>query len=365
MSKKMSEVLFASAIPERLDRECTLPARFMRMLDLMPIKKLVKGKVVAIKMHLGGGLGYSTIHPFFVKLLVDHIKAGNPRDLFVTDSGVEGASDRGYTEETVGARLLAAIGKDGKDVAEKQTGWKLMKSVLIGRPILNADVLINFSHIKGHGCAGFGGACKNLAMGCVPPQSRGAMHSLQGTLEWGKAKCIRCGKCIAECESKANKFNSAGEYEIDWHSCKLCLHCMLACPTGAIVLKNQTFDVFQEGLARVTRLVLESFKPGLTFHINVLTNITIFCDCWGLTTPSLVPDVGIFAGEDIVAVEHASLGAIKVKNVIPGSITPPYKLLKKGKHLFEKLHGKDPYVQGLALERLGVGSKEYRVVEVK
>lgn len=365
MHKKVSEVFFTSAIPERMDRECTLPARFMRLLECMPIKQRIKDKTVAIKMHLGGGLGYSTIHPLFVKLLVDHIKTGKPRDVFVTDAGIDGAKDRGYTEETLGARLLPATGKDCKDVAEKNTGWELMKTVLIGRPILDADVLINFSHIKGHGCAGFGGACKNLAMGCVPPQCRGAMHSLQGTLKWGKAKCIHCEKCIKECDSKANKFNSAGDYEIDWHACKMCLHCMLACPTGAIVLKNQKFDVFQEGLAHVTKLVLESFKPGLVFHINVLTNITIFCDCWGLTTPSLVPDIGIFAGEDIVSVDDASLDAIKVKNVIPGSITPPYKLLKKGKHLFEKLHGKDPYVQGQTLERLGVGSRKYNVVEVK
>jgi len=364
MSKEVSKVFFVSAIPERVERECTLPAKFLRLLDRLPIKERVKGKTVAIKMHLGGGLGYSTIHPLFVKLLVDHIKAGKPRDIFVMDNSAKNASDRGYTRETIGARLISTHGEDGKDVVRRSTDWKPLKTAIIGRPIVEADVLVNLSHLKGHGCAGFGGACKNLAMGCVPPKMRGAIHSLEGSLEWNKGKCIHCKKCIKECAAKANKFNDAGNYEINWHSCKMCLHCMLACPTGAIVLKKEKFHLFQEGLARIAKLVLDSFKPGNKFHINILTNVTIFCDCWGFTTPSLVPDIGIFAGEDIVAVDHASLDAIKVKNVIPGSITPPYKL-GKGKHLFQKLHGKDPYVQGRTLERLGVGSTRYQVIKVK
>jgi len=138
---------------------------------------------------------------------------------------------------------------------------------------------------------------------------------------------------------------------------------MLACPTGAIKLLNRDFKAFQEGLARVAKVVLDEFDPADVFHINVLMNITIFCDCWGFTSPALVPDIGIMAGQDIVAVDHASLDAIKAENVIPGSITPPYKL-GKGKHLFEKLHSKDPYVQVKALERLGMGSSKYGLTTV-
>jgi uncharacterized Fe-S center protein len=359
-----SEILFASAVPERVDRDCTLPARFMRLLDRLPVLDRVKGKTVAIKMHVGGGLGYSTIHPLFVKLLVDHIRKGKPKKVFVTDGGVDGASDRGYTKETIGAELVPAIGKDGKDVVVRRTGWKHLKTALISRPIAESDVLINLSHVKGHGCCGFGGACKNLAMGCVPGQIRGKMHGLEGTPTWSRSKCIRCNKCIDECPTKANKFNDAGEYEIFMHNCRLCMHCMLACPVGAIKIVNSKFDLFQQGLARVAKVVLDSFKPENIFHVNVLTYITIFCDCWGFTTPALVPDIGVMAGQDIVAVDHASLKAIKVKNVIPGSITPPFKL-GKGRHLFERIHAKDPFTQVKALERLGAGSSDYRVVKVK
>lgn len=364
MQGSKPDVFFTSAIPERLDRNLTLPARFQRLLARLPIAERVKGKTVCIKMHLGGDLGYSTIHPLFVKLLVDHVKAGKPKSVFITDGSVDSASDRGYARQTVGAALVPAFGKEGKALVRRRTGWPHLKTVLLSKPILDADVLINFSHLKGHGDCGFGGACKNLAMGCIPNRTRMALHGLEGDLTWMRGKCVHCGKCIEECPTQANKFDADGEFSIFWHNCKLCRHCMLICPTQAITIRKHDFDLFQEGLARVAHLVVKNFKAGNVFHINLLTHITVWCDCWGMTTPALVPDVGAFGSEDIVAVEHASLRAIKTKDVIPGSITPPCTL-GKGKHLFEKLHSRDPYAQVASLEALGAGTSSYRVVTVK
>ncbi len=356
-------VLFASAIPRTLERKETLPARFVRLLEQLPLQKRVLGKVVAIKMHVGGAMGYSTIHPLFVKVLVDHIRAGNPKTVFVTDGSVTHAAARGYARETVGARLVPAVGVNERNVLEVKTGWEPLPCVLLSRPVLKADILINFSHVKGHGDAAYGGACKNLAMGLVPDKTRKALHRLEGRLEWDEATCVRCKKCLSECTTRANRFNENGQYEIFWHHCRLCLHCMLVCPTKAIRMVDRRTELFQEGLARVAKLVIDRLGPRNVFHINVLTHITIFCDCWGMTTPALVPDIGILASQDIVAVEDASLRMIKTENVIPGSITPPYKL-GKGRHLFERLHGKDPFRQVAALERIGAGSTRYRLVEV-
>ena len=126
---------------------------------------------------------------------------------------------------------------------------------------------------------------------------------------------------------------------------------------------RQGYRDFQEGMARTTRAVLEPFKPGRVLHINVLTQITMFCDCWGMTTPNVVPDIGVLASDDLVAVETASLEAIKTRDFIKGSLIGKWKL-GRGRHLFEKIHGKDPWVQVHALERHGLGSRDYLIIEV-
>lgn len=88
-------------------------------------------------------------------------------------------------------------------------------------------------------------------------------------------------------------------------------------------------------------------------------NITALCDCWGFTTP----DIGILASDDIVAIEHASLSLIKTENFLPAGVPIGYELGEKG-HLFERIHGKDPYVQLRALEKLGMGSFDYTMQEI-
>lgn len=357
-------VVFASAVPEKMERSMTLPARLVRLLDEMAISGRVKGRTVAVKIHAGRAMGYSTVPPLFIRLVVEHLKKGSPRRVFVTDHEVRDAAARGYTEETVLAPVVPLAGKDGRDFKRLDTGWKLVPFIEVGKKILSADVLVNLSHVKGHGDCGFGGACKNIAMGCVTDRSRRMMHEQEGTLDWNRKRCTRCGRCIRECTTHANRFNKAGEYEIFWHHCRMCLHCMLACPEHAIKLVNPQFRTFQEALARTTKRILEEFDPSNVFHVNVLTQITLFCDCWGMTTPALVPDIGIFGSADIVAVDDASLRAIRTEDLISGSITPPYKL-GKGGHLFEKLHGKDPFAQVAAMERLGLGTTDYETVKVK
>lgn len=116
-------------------------------------------------------------------------------------------------------------------------------------------------------------------------------------------------------------------------------------------------------MALCTKAVLDTFAPGNVYYINMLISITALCDCWGLTTPSLVPDIGILAGDDIVAVERASLDAIKVEDLIPVGVPKGMELGTEG-HLFQRLHGKNPYIQLEQLEKCGLGSQEYQLIEI-
>ena len=220
--------------------------------------------------------------------------------------------------------------------------------------------------MKGHGDCGYGGACKNIAMGCVDGATRGTLHGLEGGIDWDAEKCTLCGRCAEACDTGAISVDRERKrVSIFFHHCRYCRHCIVACPKGALEMRDAgQFKHFQEGMALATKTVLDSFEPSRVLHINLLTNITLICDCWGMSLPSLVPDIGVMASQDIVGVEAATLDAIQADKFIPGTLFKGWTL-GEGGHLFEKLYGKDPYGQVRALERRGLGTSRYKLTEVK
>jgi len=365
MTTVSSQVLFASVQPSTLDPSATLPAKFRRLLAALPLAKAVKGKTVAIKMHFGGNVGYTTIHPLFVGILVKAIKEAEGRP-FITDGSwsLGEARARGYTEEVIGCPAMPAAGFNEKYLYKRAVDFKTLKEIEITGQVADADVLVNFSHVKGHGACAYGGACKNLAMGCVSCATRHEIHRLEGGLTWHEADCTHCRKCVEACRTGAARMGEDGKLQIFFHDCVYCQHCVTACPKHAIKINREGFKDFQKGMAIVTREVLSFFEPQNIFNINMLLNISMVCDCWGMSTPSIVPDIGILASQDLVAVERASLDMIKVENFLPNGL-PKDRKLRKGKHLFEQIHAKDPLVQVDLLEAEGVGKQEYKLAEIE
>lgn len=359
-----SKVLFAPMAYARYEANQTLPAKFSRLLEQSGLAEKVKGKTVAIKMHVGSGTSYSTIPPVFVRKLVSFVQESGG-ECFITDHYVHKRhpEHRGYTESNLGCPVLEACAVTGKYVYEHAVDYKTFRHVDVAGLIEDADFMIDFSHVKGHGSCGFGGACKNIAMGCVTDRTRHELHGLEGGLVWEEDLCIHCDQCIESCNHHANRFSNDGKYRVNYHHCTLCQHCVKVCPTGAITLDSHDYADFQMGMAIATKTVVDTFAPGDVYYINVLTAITALCDCWGMTTPSLVPDIGIMAGEDIVAIERASIDAIRVEDLIPVGVPAGMELGKEG-HLFERLHGKNPFVQLDALEKVGLGSQDYELVRI-
>jgi hypothetical protein len=150
-----------------------------------------------------------------------------------------------------------------------------------------------------------------------------------------------------------------------YHHCTYCQHCVMVCPRKAIKMSKRRFEDFSKGMALVTAKFLKRFKPENLLFINVLTNITIYCDCWSLSTASLVPDIGIVAGNDIVAVETASLDLVKTEDLLKNGLPKGRELLTKKGHLFEKIHGKDPYLMVSELKKHYGGSMIYDLKDVK
>ena len=142
------------------------------------------------------------------------------------------------------------------------------------------------------------------------------------------------------------------------------MHCVEACPVHAITIDESSYKHFQEGMARTVKEVLSFFKSKIVIYINVIMDVTPLCDCWGFSTPSIVPDVGIMGSRDFVALEQAAIDSISLKNYIEGSL-PDQLSMGKGKHLFERIHGKDPYIQVDAAEMAKLGTKKYTIVKVE
>jgi uncharacterized Fe-S center protein len=360
-----SKVYFSNMAYSAYEADQTLPRKMGRQLEASGLGDKVTGKSVAVKIHVGSELGYSTIPPVFMRILAAFVKEHGGNCFFVDHYiASRHPEHRGYTQESLGAPVLEAAGHLGKYLYTKEAAYKSFTHVDIAGLVHDADFLIDFSHVKGHGCCSFGGAVKNIAMGCVSDRTRREQHGLEGGLTWDEAKCVRCNACVEACNHKANSFDSGGKYSVNFHHCTLCQHCYKVCPAGAISLTDSSYYDFQKGLAICTKTVLDVFDPGNVFYINLLIQITAMCDCWGITTPSLVPDIGVMSSWDITAIETASLDQIRYENLNPEGV-PAGIILGGSGHLFERLHGKDPYSQIRFLEELGLGSGEYSLEMIK
>lgn len=365
----MTIVRLASAHVKRLDRDATLPARFGRLLSQLELGARFKGKRVAIKMHVGGEIGFYTIHPLFVRILVQAVReaGGSP---YLTDGAfsIDAATARGYTPEVVGCRIVGASGEHDLYVYKRQTDVPGLPEIEVCGNIVDADALIVFSHGKGHGHTGFGGAIKNIGMGCVSYRTRGWIHALMsGHFAWQGELCTHCRQCISGCPTGAIRFNDQDEIAISEHHCRFCMHCVRACPAEALSMDQpeEKFRLFQAGMAAVAKEVLGSFEAGAVTYITCLMNITPLCDCWGFSTPPLVPDIGILQSDNIVAIEQASLDMVKTENLIAQNVPDQLMPMGEAGHLFQRIHGKDPYEQIRQCVAAGLGTTDYAIEEVK
>ncbi|MBU4212860.1 MAG: DUF362 domain-containing protein [Kiritimatiellae bacterium] len=367
ITKSGAVVYFGSAHVVRADAAASLPAKLERILNKVDLERLCQGAWVPIKMHLGGGLGYTMIHPVFVNIVVKAVKAAGGKP-FVVDGlfgTIATAAERGYTAETLGCPIVSAGGPYDAHIVKRKVNFPGLDEINAFGAIWDAPCLINFSHIKGHGVCSYGGACKNIAMGCVDKLTRGRLHALSGGIDWIKDRCRLCGRCVKACDTGAVSLDKKKKaVSFFWHDCRFCAHCVTACPHGALAIRARDgFRRFQEGLAVTTKAILDSFDQERILHINLLTNISMLCDCWGMSSPSIVPDIGVMASRDMVAIETATLKAIEAQHFIPGSLIGNRRLMK-GRHLLERIHGKDPFLQIRALERHGVGLSRYRLIDV-
>ena len=369
-----SKVYIGSSMQYQLRAEETLPAKLDLIIDKLKLRDRVKDELVAIKMHLGGHIGYSTIHPVFVRKIVKAVKDGGGKPI-VTDTSWASltAAERGYSTETLGCPVYPISGPQEKYFYTIQKEYKSIKEWKMGGFIHDATFLIDFAHVKGHPSCSYGGAIKNLALGGFIGETRAKMHDVvHFDPYWFPENCSNkkiMQKIIDSCPMQALVFDKKDPTQLHLHfePCNQCFECLTVAPKGALQIAPETFASFQEACAISSGLVLSTFKPKKRAFINLINNVTPICDCFGFTGLSILPDIGIVGSDDIVAIEQASLDLLKPHKIMAENLPGEMRYLPKVKgHPFQKIHGvyKDPYIVVKELEKMGFGSRKYEIVDV-
>jgi len=281
------------------------------LLDKVGLGEILgKDLLVAVKIHFGVIGGYRTIRPPFIRQLINYIKDKEALPFLADTWGLKHVYDayfNGLSHATIGAPILTVNGvKENFYYTVKVENAYHLSEVKVAGNIYDADVLVNFAHGKGHGGCGFGGAIKNLALGCTNREMRRKLHGLER--------------------------------------------------------EKEGVRYFQEGMIDVVKAVLSN-KAGKAVHLMWLMDIVEHCDCTPFGLMPIVPDIGILASKDIVALEKASLDLINRAPPLPWSAAEKYGL-KAGDNKFLRIHGRDPYIQVYAAEKAGLGRTDYKLIEI-
>ena len=331
------------------------------------------GKYVAVKIHFGepGNLAY--LRPNYARVVVDFIKERGGRP-FLTDCNtlyiggrknaldhLESAYQNGYNPFTVGCHLLIADGLKGTDEAYVPVeGGTYVKEAKIGRAVMDADVVISLNHFKGHEMAGFGGALKNLGMGCGSRAGKMEMHSA-GKPTVNQELCIGCGACQRVCAHSAPVLMENRKMTIDHGRCVGCGRCIGICPKDAVTAaQDETGEILNCKMAEYAKAVVDG-RPH--FHISLVVDVSPYCDCHGENDVPLVPDVGMFASFDPVALDVACADAVNAQPIVPGCAIDDGEA--GGDH-FHHMHPTTDWRSCVEhAEKLGIGTQAYTLIEVK
>lgn len=316
-----------------------------------------KNDLTAVKMHFGekGNDGY--IKPDHVRpvlKILNNIKA-RP---FLTDSGtiyhgrrsnavshLSLAAEHGFSQTRLHVPIVIADGVRGMDFGEVEIPGKHFKKVKIAGAIRDSDSVVLLSHFKGHMLSGFGGAIKNLGMGCGSRLGKFEMHSSISP-EVKIENCTGCGRCKLVCSHGAIEI-TGGKVILDVKMCVGCGECIVNCSSKALTLAWEKGGA--EVQERFAEYALGAIKGKRIFCVNFINHVTKNCDCMSSGETPLLPDIGIMASEDPVALDAASLDIV----------------IEKAENVFAREHPDvDSTVQLEHARRIGLGERKYELVKV-
>ena len=352
----------------------TLPQKLSRLILSAGIDQIdFQDKFVAIKIHFGELGNMAHLRAGYARVLVNIIKdlGGKP---FLTDCNtmyvgsrknaldhLETAYLNGFTPYSTGCHILIADGLKGTDdVAVPVEGGEYVKFAEIGRAVMDADIVISLNHFKGHEEAGFGGAIKNLGMGCGSNEGKRDMHSAGRPLV-DPEKCVGCGTCAKYCAHEGPQPDGK-VMKINWVNCMGCGRCVDVCPVKAIYHDSgdQAVRMLNYKMAEYAKAVVDG-RPH--FHISLVRDVSPYCDCHAENDLPIVPDVGMFASFDPVALDLACAEAVNAQTAAPGS-----KLARSNRSDLDNLTATSPSTDWRSqishAKKIGLGEDSYELITI-
>ena len=335
-------------------------------------------KLVAIKIHFGEPGNLSYLRPNYAKVVADVVKSlgGVP---FLTDCNtlypgrrknalehIDAAYENGFSPFSTGCNVIIADGLRGNDDVEVPVqGGEYVQAAKIGRAIMDADVFLSLSHFKGHEVAGFGGAIKNIGMGCGSRRGKMEQHN-DGKPKVRAKRCVGCRQCAKQCAQDAISYGEDKKAAIDPDKCVGCGRCIGACNFDAIRTRDDIANaLLNRKMAEYAKAVVDG-RPH--FHISLVIDVSPYCDCHGENDLPILPDVGMFASFDPVALDQACADACLKQEPIPGS------LLDERMHAEDFVDHHDHFVNTTPesewesclehAEKIGLGTRKYELIKV-
>jgi uncharacterized Fe-S center protein len=317
------------------------------------------GYNVAVKAHFGekGNTGF--INPAYAGVICRQI-LDKGATAFLSDANtlyrgerlnskdhLKLAFEHGFTKEVTGVDVIIPDDTKKENVTAIQINQKLIKTAKIARLFMDADALFAINHFKGHILTGFGGALKNIGMGCATREGKLAQHCDVAPVVYAD-RCTGCGECEIICPVKAIQIKNKKSV-LDSSKCTGCASCLAACPTMAMFIDIKAGDEVQEKMVEYSYAVLKE-KKGKAGFINFAVKINKECDCWAMENPRIAPDVGIFASNDLVSIDKASLDLV---------------IDACGQDIFKAVHPEQDGMKQLRYaQELGLGNLDYELIEL-
>jgi uncharacterized Fe-S center protein len=319
--------------------------------------RIPKGALTAVKLHFGEKGNTAFIRPIYIRRIVDEIVALGAKP-FLTDTNTLYVGSRsnsvdhlttaitnGFDFSVAGAPLVIADGLRGESFLRVEAGGKECRVVSIGAEIARADAMVVATHFKGHELTGFGGALKNLGMGCASRAGKLAQHSTVGPVVHPDG-CTGCGTCIAHCPAGAIRLEK-GKAVISAKECIGCADCIVLCPEKTIHVNwNAVSPLVQRKMVDHALGAVAGKKDALLF-VTFVTQVSPYCDCYPFNDRPIAPDIGILASADPVALDQACADLV---------------IEAAGKDPFRETHPSiDWTIQLSYAEEAGLGTRSYRL----